>query len=111
MVSCPATLRASLRRGGRLTLTALGGLVLRTFGTGEISGDATGLVGIVGQALISSSGDGGGAIQIRGGQLIVGNASKVSADNNGVRDARGGITIDAITATIDSSLVATNTLD
>jgi filamentous hemagglutinin family protein len=87
---------------GQVTLAALGGPGSADVNTGQVTGEASADVRLTDQAVISTSGDGGGTIRIRSGQLVVENRSFIVADNHGPTDARGGIAIEAGAVRIDA---------
>ena len=96
---------------GRVTLAGAGPGASVAVASGEIQGDASARVRVSDRALVTSSGDGGGAIHIRGGQLVVEGNSRVVADNTGSTPAPSGITIDAGSVTVASgSQVRTDAL-
>jgi len=88
----PGTVRAP---GGRIDLAALSGPGVVLVGTGAATGAVTGTVRLTGKTAVTSSGDGGGTIRIRGGRLVVEDRSHVFADNLGGSDATGGVAIEA----------------
>jgi filamentous hemagglutinin family protein len=85
--------------GGRLQAAA-GTVGLAAEGTaGEvgIGGDAAvpggAEIRLTDGAAVETSGDGGGMVRIRGGQIIVTDRSHVTADNRGAADAREGVAV------------------
>jgi filamentous hemagglutinin family protein len=88
---------------GRVTLAALDGLGAVSAATGEVSGNPFGRIRLSNQALVDVTGDGGGTVRIRGGQVVVENQSKVFADNSGPANAKGGVMIEAGTVAIDGA--------
>jgi filamentous hemagglutinin family protein len=89
-------------RGGRVTLTALGGPGAVDVASGAATGEVSGTVRLIDRALVDTSGEGGGTIRIRGGRLVVEDASSVVADNTGASHAAGGVAIAADTVEIRS---------
>ena len=64
--------------------------------------ESLGNIQVVEKSLIDASGDGGGTVRVRGGQLVLENDSDIFADNTGTADARGGVSIEAEAITIAS---------
>jgi filamentous hemagglutinin family protein len=86
---------------GRVTIGALAGAGTVRVDTGERAGAGAG-IRLTDRALVDVSGDGGGAVRIRGGQVVVEDFSAVRADNTGATAARGGVTIEAEEVTVAS---------
>jgi filamentous hemagglutinin family protein len=93
----PGTVRAE---AGRVSLAALGGRGTADVVTDRASGAISGTIRLSGEASVISSGNGGGAIHIRGGRLVVEDRTSVFADNLGASPAAGGIAIEAGTIEI-----------
>jgi filamentous hemagglutinin family protein len=97
--------------GGRLALSAFGGLGEHVIATGGATGDPSANVRVTGRASASTTGDGGGTVLIRGGRLDLEDRSAILAGNTGPSDAPGGIAVEADEVTVGSdSLVATGAL-
>jgi filamentous hemagglutinin family protein len=102
----PGTMRA---KAGRVSLAALGGPGAVMAGTNEITGAVSGEIHLSGEASVISNGDGGGAIRIRGGRLVVEDTSFVLADNLGASHAAGGVTVEADSIEIRGGLISADT--
>jgi filamentous hemagglutinin family protein len=92
-----------LAPSGQVTLAALGGPGSTDVNTGEVTGEASAAVRLTNQAVVSTIGDGGGTVRIRGGQLVVENQSLIAAANTGSTDADGGVMIEAGAVKVDSA--------
>ena len=93
--------------GGTVRLVAQGSRGIVDVGTGEADIAATGSLLVTDQAMISSSGDGGGSIDLRGGEVEISRQSFVTSLNSGTTDATGGTRITAGSLTIDESILDT----
>jgi filamentous hemagglutinin family protein len=79
---------------GQVTLTAVGGGGEARLEDGAIDAVRRADISLTDQALVTTSGDGGGKIYIRGGEVVAEGSTQVS-DNDGNRDSRGGLDVDA----------------
>jgi filamentous hemagglutinin family protein len=79
---------------GQITLAAVGAEGRLTVATGELEAETRRDISLTDQAQVDTTGDGGGTIRISGGRIVAENA-EVFADNNGVRNGRDGLDIDA----------------
>jgi filamentous hemagglutinin family protein len=88
--------QASVRAaGGTVSLVSSSGRDEVAISTADRAGDRGGTIKLTRQAFVDSSGDGGGAIRIRGGRLIAEDESFVFADNTGATDAAAGLDVRA----------------
>jgi filamentous hemagglutinin family protein len=92
-----------LAPSGQVTLAALGGPSSADVSTGKVTGEVSAAVRLTNQAVVSTIGDGGGTVRIRGGQLVVENQSLIAAANTGSTDADGGVMIEAGAVRVDSA--------
>jgi filamentous hemagglutinin family protein len=86
---------ATRAKAGRIMLAAVGGPGEVRLESGDVIADSAADIRLIDQALVDTSGDGGGTILIRGGRLIVEGESFVSADNTGLSDATAGMDVQA----------------
>jgi filamentous hemagglutinin family protein len=88
----PGTLRAP---AGRVTLSALSGPGSVSAATGEAAGAASGEIRLIEGATVSTAGDGGGLVSVRGGDLTLEGTSEIFSGNTGSLDAAGGVLVEA----------------
>jgi filamentous hemagglutinin family protein len=91
------TRRAGLVRApaGRVHIAAAGGPASVNIAFSRTSEKSSAVVHLRDGAAVDTSGNGGGSVKIRAGQLIVADQTLVSADNLSANDAAGGIDIEA----------------
>jgi hypothetical protein len=82
---------AARAEAGRITLAAVEGPGEAQLESGEVVAGSGADIRLIDQALVDTSGDGGGTIQIRGGRFIVEGELIVSADSTGRSDASAGV--------------------
>lgn len=95
---------------GTVSLAATGGAGAVAVANGAMSGTGGaregGTVRVANRGVVTSSGNGGGAVRIRGGALEVEAGSFVSADNLGSSAATGGVSVDAGSVTVRGQITA-----
>ena len=84
-----------LAEAGAVTLLASGGAGDARIVDGRLTSGSRSDITLKDQAQIDISGDGGGAVRISGGQIVVSNGSRVVALNRGSASAAGGISVTA----------------
>jgi filamentous hemagglutinin family protein len=92
--------------GGTVTLTSLTGTGQSRISDGVVDAARQGTIRLTDQAQITTSGNGGGMVRIRGGTLTV-EQSTMAADNTGERNSTGGIDLFAGLLSIENSRVST----
>jgi filamentous hemagglutinin family protein len=97
-----------IAEAGQITLAAVGGPGQARLDSGDVMAERAAGIRLTDQAVVDASGDGGGAIRIRGGRLVVEERSFVFADNTGPTDATAGLDVQAETVRIggESELTA-----
>jgi filamentous hemagglutinin family protein len=63
------------------------------------------------RAAVETTGDGGGMVRIRGGQIVVTDGSYAFADNKGSTDSTGGLLVAARTLEVSGSFLTADALD
>jgi filamentous hemagglutinin family protein len=79
---------------GRIILSAVGGPGEAGLRTGAVVADRRGDITLRNQSQLSTDGDGGGTIRIRGGAIVVEDDTVLGADNFGPSDSQGGIEVE-----------------
>ena len=90
-----STRRLSEPKRGTVNVVGLNGPGTVRVADAETTGDRLADITLTNGTQIDSSGDGGGTVSIRGGELVIENQSSVSADNTGPSAPRGLISVNA----------------
>ncbi|MBP2293277.1 beta strand repeat-containing protein [Azospirillum rugosum] len=95
--------------GGAVTVASVAGAGQMRLDDGTVAAAKQGTVRLHDHARIGAAGEGGGSVRIRGGALVVENAT-IATTNTGPVDGAGGIDVAAGSADIAGSTLASGTL-
>jgi filamentous hemagglutinin family protein len=97
--------------GGRIDLLGLAGPGSAELATGVVAAEALAEVRLEAAATVTTSGPGGGTVQIRGGRIVVTDEAFVLADNTGPTDGAGGVLLEGEHVTLtNGALVSSDAL-